>query len=116
MALKEFEPIPARYFAKIKNSHDHELKGEEFMCSALSPKEANRISVVKGLITSSTRLVVYTTNKKIKFVDRGLVEILGDRYKITQLVTDVTDANIMAAKKISSEALHRMLPKWMVLE
>jgi phenylpyruvate tautomerase PptA (4-oxalocrotonate tautomerase family) len=116
MALREFEPLVAKYYAKIPNSKEHSTKPVNFMCNALTPRETNRNSLLKGFITSATKRVIFTTNKEIDLVSGSMVEVLGKKLKITNVVIDETDANMLAAAKFKASVVQNKLPKWMILE
>jgi hypothetical protein len=114
MALREFEPIPANYYAKEQDGIGHSQTAKPFHCRAYSPETASRISIVRGMISTSTRAVIYTSEMDIVFTRGGLVEYLGKKLKIADLTTDTTDDNMLGADRYVN--IERRLPHWMTLE
>lgn len=116
MALREFEPIIAKYYPKIKDSIKHGDKPISFNCAVMLPTETTRIKIVKGFITSTTKSVIYTTDKIVDFKVGSIVEYGDKKLKITNLVIDESDTNMLGAMKFKSNANTKNLPKWMTLE
>jgi|LFRM01.1.fsa_nt_gb hypothetical protein len=116
MALREFEPLTAKYYPKIKDTAKYSDRPVLFRCAAYAPKEISSHRPIKGMITSATRWVIYTTDDKINFRHRGLVEIFGEKFKITQLVEDMTSTDVLGAGKFKDSYISKQMPKWMTLE
>lgn len=116
MALREFEPLTAKYYAKMKDTARYASKPIVFTCAAYAPKEVSTHKPIKGMITAATRWVIYTTDNNIDFRHRGLVEIFGEKFKITQLVEDVTSMDVLGAGKFKDIYISKNVPKWMTLE
>ena len=114
MALREFEPIPAKYYPKNPNELTHQLKFIPFWCNALSPDSAIKINPVKGIITGATKAVIYTSDRYIDFKVGGLVEYNDKKLKIAEITVDTTDTNMLGAAKLKN--ITRLVPKWMALE
>lgn len=114
MALREFEPIPAKYYPKDINELTHGEQFVPFWCNALSPDSAIKISPVKGIITGATKAVIYTSEKHINFTIGSLVDYNGKKLKIAEITVDTTDTNMLGAAKMKN--ITRFVPKWMALE
>lgn len=114
MALREYEPIPAKYYAKELNGIGHSTVAQPFHCRAYAPETASKMTIVRGMISTATRAVIYTTEMEIEFTRGSLIEYLGKRLKIADITTDTTDDNLLGADRVNN--IERYLPHWMSLE
>jgi hypothetical protein len=115
MAQQIYEPYEAKLYPKVKNSNQYEEIPSTFRCNVLEPTTASVYKPVQGIITDTTKKVIYTTSP-LRFKVNDRIEHNEMLLKISNVALGENSVYSLGARKFSKEYLESRLPKWLILE